>query len=167
MQPPSMERTLFFTVSLMLAVGCRSSGVPERHPAQGEAGAPQMDSVRDRAPMPSATLENTEWKLVELSAQPVRVAEGLEAPNLRLDGAQKQASGSGGCNRFTGRYELGGDSLRLGPLASTRRACLDPETSQREKAFLVALDGTRTWQVTGDTLVLSSGAEPLARLAAQ
>jgi copper homeostasis protein (lipoprotein) len=108
------------------------------------------------------TPENRAWKLVSLGDQP---APAVNAPELRLDTGQKQAVGVGGCNRFTGHYELNGDSLRLGPLASTKRACLDAAANRFESAFLKALDDARTWRITGDTLVLSGQSGPLARFA--
>ena len=117
--------------------------------------------------MPDTTLENTNWKLLELNGRSVRAAENLAEPNLQLDSAQKQAHGSTGCNQFTGRYELSGDSLRFGPLASTRRACLDSAMNQQESAFLRALEEARTWQITSDTLVLISKRGQVARFAAQ
>jgi heat shock protein HslJ len=109
------------------------------------------------------TPENRAWKLVSLGDQP---APAVNAPELRLDTAQKQAVGMGGCNRLTGHYELNGDSLRVGPLASTRRTCLDAATNRFESAFLKALDDARTWRITGDTLVLSGESGPIARFAA-
>jgi heat shock protein HslJ len=117
--------------------------------------------------MRGATLENTDWKLLELGGQPARVAGSITDPNLLLDPAQKQARGSTGCNSFGGSYELRGSSLRFGPLVSTQRACLDPVMSAQENGFLKALGETRTWQVTGDTLVLAAEAGPVARFAAQ
>ena len=106
--------------------------------------------------MSNATLENTYWKLVELGGEPARVAENIAEPHLLLHPAKKQADGSTGCNRFSGSYELRGDSLRLGPLAATRRACLDPEMNRQESTLLEAFSATRSWKATGDTLVLSN-----------
>jgi heat shock protein HslJ len=38
---------------------------------------------------------------------------------------------------------------------------------RQENSFLTALGETRTWRVTGDTLLLSGPAGPVARFAAQ
>jgi heat shock protein HslJ len=51
-------------------------------------------------------------------------------------------------------------------MASTLRACLDQDLSRQERAFLDGLGATRSWKVTGDTLVLSGEARPVARFAA-
>jgi copper homeostasis protein (lipoprotein) len=120
-----------------------------------------------KRPMPNATLENTYWKVMAIGAQPARVADNIPEPHLLLHPAQNRASGSTGCNRFTGNYQLNGDSLRFGRLAATLRACLDPDQSRQESALVQALEETRAWRVTGDTLVLSGEIGPLARFAAQ
>jgi heat shock protein HslJ len=116
--------------------------------------------------MSNATLENTYWKLVELGGQPARVAENIAEPHLLLHPAKRQADGSTGCNRFNGSYELSGDSLRLGPLTVTHRACLDPAMNRQEGTLLEAFEATRSWKATGDTLVLSGEAGPIARFVA-
>ena len=118
-------------------------------------------------PMSRATLENTYWKLLEVGGSPARVAENIAEPHLLLHPAQKQAGGSAGCNSFGGPYQLSGDSLHLGPLIATLRACLDPEMNRQEHAFLNALGETRTWQVTGDTLTLAGETGQVARFTAQ
>jgi heat shock protein HslJ len=56
------------------------------------------------------TLAGTSWTLVQSGVmQTLAFAEG-------------RASGSGGCNRFSGAYEENGTSISLGPLMVTRRA---------------------------------------------
>ena len=140
------RRALFLT--LTLAAGCVSSALPGR-----ERG-------------PAATLEDTYWKLLEVGGEPVRVPQDAREPNLRLNSLEKRVRGDTGCNSFSGAYEQGGDSLRLGPLATTLRACLDPRINQQESAYLKALEETRTWRVAGDTLLLAGKAGPVARFVA-
>ena len=112
-------------------------------------------------------LEGTTWSLVELGGQSARAAGDNGTPTLHLDAAQKRASGNTGCNSFGGEYEMSGESLRFGPLASTRRACVDEALNRQESAFLRALDGTRTWRIVAGTLVLSGEAGQVARFVAQ
>ncbi|MFL5538830.1 MAG: META domain-containing protein [Longimicrobiaceae bacterium] len=111
-------------------------------------------------------MEETTWRLVELGGRPARPA-GTDAPNLRLDGAQKRAGGDTGCNSFGGGYELSGEALRFGMLAATRRACVDDALNAQEAAYLRALSDTRTWRITGDTLVLSGESGVVARFTSQ
>jgi heat shock protein HslJ len=116
---------------------------------------------------PDATLENTYWKAVAIGDRPARVAENIREPHLLLHPADSRAGGSTGCNDFSGKYELSGDSLRFARFISTLRACVDPELNRQERAFLDALNATRSWRVTGDTLVLLGPAGTLARFTAQ
>ena len=113
--------------------------------------------------MSSATLENSYWKLVALGGAPARVVSNVAEPNLRLLPGAGQARGSTGCNGFSGPYQLSGESLRFGRLTTTLRAGADPEMNRQERAFLDALAATRTWRVTGDTLVLSGEKGAVAR----
>jgi putative lipoprotein len=140
----------------------------ESHPVLTR-GKPDSVSLmlRHAEARPDATLENTYWKAVAIGDRPARVAENIREPHLLLHPADSRASGSTGCNNFSGSYQLSGDSLRFGKLVSTLRACVDPELNSQERAFLDALNATRTWRVTGDTLVLSAGTGPLARFTAQ
>ena len=73
----------------------------------------------------------------------------------------KEFRGNGGCNNFFGTYDLNGTRLKVGPIASTKRAC--PELDQ-EREFLTALQkATRIeathlvlkfFDVNGDELLL-------------
>jgi heat shock protein HslJ len=112
-------------------------------------------------------LEGTTWSLVELGGRPARAAGDNGTPTLRLDAAQTRASGNTGCNSFGGGYELNGESLRFGALASTRRACVDEALNRQEAAFLRVLADTRTWRITGGTLVLRGDAGEVARFSRQ
>lgn len=136
---------------VVLAIGCApSGGIAAGGAASGEA----------------VPLEGTQWRLVELGGRPSRPA-GEGAPNLRLHASEKRAGGNTGCNSFGGEYELNGESLRFGVLVSTRRACLEDALNAQEAAYIRALSDTRTWRITGSTLVLSGEAGVVARFAAQ
>jgi heat shock protein HslJ len=63
-------------------------------------------------------------------------------------------SGNTGCNSFTGSYRVDGDSIEIGPLASTLAACPDEELQQQEQAYLAALQLAATFEVTGNRLDL-------------
>lgn len=131
-------------------------------------GSPDTVSLmlRRAAATPDVTVEETYWKLSALGAEASVVRDNMPEPHLLLHAADKRASGSTGCNRFSGGYELNGESLRFQPLASTLMACVDGDLSRQERAFLDALGATRSWKVTGDTLVLSGKSGPLARFGA-
>ena len=66
-------------------------------------------------------LAGTTWELAELGESPVELGSGERAPALVLDPASSRVSGSGGCNRLTGSFELAGGDLRLTPPEHLRR----------------------------------------------
>ncbi|GBQ69099.1 hypothetical protein AA103196_2128 [Ameyamaea chiangmaiensis NBRC 103196] len=88
------------------------------------------------------------WQLSVLNGEAVGAGTAI---TLGADGA---VSGSTGCNRVMGKAAITGDSVRFGPLMTTRMACA-PAAMKREQAFLTAMDATRFWRVNGPELVLS------------
>ena len=60
---------------------------------------------------------------MRLTETPVEVAERQREPHLIFAHDQRRISGSGGCNRLTGSFELDGDKLHLGRMAGTMMAC--------------------------------------------
>lgn len=104
-------------------------------------------------------LAGTAWTLQSGVDAP---ADAVPTLTLTEDG---QASGFGGCNSFGGGYELDGDSISFGPLASTQMACPEPQMAT-ETAYYQALDAVDTWAVEDGQLVLSGGNEELLRFSA-
>jgi heat shock protein HslJ len=105
--------------------------------------------------------ERTEWRLAEVNGETVAIS-GKGQPSLILDTARKMASGFAGCNNFFGSYTLDKNSLKFGPLGSTRRACPENE-SALEASFLNALERCRRWKIGDGALLLIVDDEVLAR----
>jgi heat shock protein HslJ len=72
---------------------------------------------------------------------------------FRSDG---RVTGYSGCNRFTGKYTQDGGTLIMGPLATTRMACL-PEAMEGEQEFLALLGKIRHVDRTNLQLILKDG----------
>ena len=105
---------------------------------------------------------NGEWIVVELDGK-VFSPTSSETPSLTFSAEEKRASGSTGCNRFSGTYKLDGDHLSFGPLATTSRACPD-SAGDSEIAFERALGSTAKYRVTESALdLLDSDGAVLAR----
>jgi heat shock protein HslJ len=114
----------------------------------------------------AAPLEDTYWRLAEVGGRPAIGAVGEREAHLQLGRDSARVVGSTGCNRLTGTYTSDGATLRFGPAATTRMACLEPQMGEQEQAFLAALQATERLQIVGDTLTLVGRAGPLARLTA-
>jgi heat shock protein HslJ len=63
-------------------------------------------------------------------------------------------TGDAGCNTFNGPYVVTLTKIRIGPLASTRRACPSEEVATQETHYLAALELATTFRVTGARLEL-------------
>lgn len=86
-------------------------------------------------------LADSSWVVARLSGQ-----ELVAGVPLTLDfSADGRLTGSGGCNRLNGRYQSADGSVQIGPLASTRRFCAQPEgIMTQERALIAALENSRT-----------------------
>lgn len=62
---------------------------------------------------------------------------------IAADGA---ISGTGGCNRMTGKATISEDKITFGPIAATRMACT-PAAMEQEGRFFVALRDARAWRI--------------------
>lgn len=77
--------------------------------------------------------------------------------------AATQVDGDTGCNRFSGPLAADGDTIRIGPLASTRRACA-PALMDQERRYLAALARASAWKRDNDLLILlDDGQQPVLR----
>lgn len=107
------------------------------------------------------TLEGTEWRLKELAGASVVHLPDAQGATITLHADGKRLSGSSGCNRIVGGYELSGQSLRFTPAGLTRMMCPEPLMKQ-ETAFTEALRSTTTYRLVGDKLDLLDGDRVLA-----
>jgi heat shock protein HslJ len=65
-----------------------------------------------------------------------------------------QVSGSSGCNRYFGPYQSSGQTLQIGPLASSRMLCDPPAVMDQEQAYLAALQRATQYQLENGRLLL-------------
>ena len=110
-------------------------------------------------------IESRIWRLTSLGLQPVAATGDLQRDaQIQFDGMR--VSGSGGCNRLTGGYQRDGRTLKIGPLAATRMACLDAERGALESSFVGALQATASYSLLGGNqlTLLDAGGRTLAVL---
>lgn len=103
---------------------------------------------------------NGSWTLARLNDHPLN--RMVAVPTMSIDLSQKQISGNGGCNNFTGKIQnLTASKIDLGPVASTKKACLNKNV---EPEFYPALNSISTFQLQGNNLTFydANGAKVLA-----
>lgn len=96
-------------------------------------------SQADDKPLPN--LAGSEWGL-----------QGQDAPFVQF-GANGEMTGNGGCNNFGGSYKLNGERLIIGPIMSTKKACMG-DVMQQETAFFQALQKAHRVAATRLKLVI-------------
>ena len=106
----------------LMVVACTQSRTP--------AGAPAATTSQPerRDPMGTA-LEGYHWRLQDATdKQGRRIAALLVRPTLplQLDVADGRIRITNSCNRMSADIHIDGDTLRIGPLVSTKMACADP-----------------------------------------
>ena len=107
------------------------------------------------APAPAGDpLAGSAWVLSELNGQPL-VADTTVTLQFGTDG---RASGTDGCNRYSGGYSVDGDTIQFSPNAAmTMMACPAPIMDQAT-AYMAALTGAATYVVDGASLTLVDAA---------
>ncbi len=109
-------------------------------------------------------IEGSRWALTSFGPEgsPASVLEGTTI-TAEFDAGEMNVTGSAGCNTYFGEYEVDGNDLSIGPLASTERACLGPDPTKpevgqqimgQEQSFLAALGSTRRHEVEGGVLTI-------------
>lgn len=117
-------------------------------------------TLRDDSDATLVTLEPFEptvagsWEVLSYNDGGQAIVSVLSGSTLTaVFGEDESLEGSGGCNTYSGNYEVGGDEIEIGGLAFTEIACDSPEgVMEQESKFLEALQSAQTWSVRGDTL---------------
>lgn len=114
---------------------------------------------------PDSPLAGTGWALlaIEEGGQAIQPPPAADPPTLTFstevaqDGIRRRLSGSGGCNNLVGSYRTAApDTLRLGALATTRKAC-EPEVMEFELLLTRVLTEVTSYAVEGSVLVMTFG----------
>ena len=101
------------------------------------------------------SLAGTSWELAEYAAEGATTLTAVPADvRATADFSDDQISGSGGCNSFSGTYTTDGDTIEIGPLATTEMACV-PAVTAVESGYLARLGAATTFAITDGTLTLS------------
>ncbi len=115
--------------------------------------------------MQSQDLAGTSWEVTSYNNGNQAVVGVLAETSLTaVFGEDGTVSGSGGCNNFSGSYEVDGSAITIGTLASTLMAC-EQDAMDQEAAFLAALQSAATYRVEGSTLEMRTKDDALAVLA--
>ncbi len=128
------------------------------------AGCHSAKPVSARTTSGSELLYQYQWDITELEGQPVTISSGSQPNLLFFPGKLSTVSGSTGCNKLNGSFELtGGNFIKFSPLATTKMACMGDNV---ELNFLAALAKVNNWNIINNQLLLNNGKTVMAKLKA-
>jgi heat shock protein HslJ len=157
-----VSKISFLILAALLLTSCASgavqttaSPIPPTEPAAPTAGPSSVAPTEPSAP-PAGDLQGGTWYL-----ETYKDAQGNQMPVLagsqitlefRTDGS---VGGSSGCNTYSGSYQVDGDQVQIGPLASTMMACMDPAgLMEQETAYLQVLSSATSFRLGDSQLEL-------------
>ena len=114
---------------------------------------PTQTSASQISAINQANLVQRTWTATQLGNSMLKTeANRQNLPYLNFDAATQTVTGSDSCNRLSGSYVAGRDTLQLGKLATTRMACLN--NNNLDQKLHEALNKVTHYQVYGKTLKL-------------
>ena len=133
-----MRASLLLPLALLALAGCRDQ---RQQLGQALSGKP---------PVIAGSLEG-EWQSEDLNGGgPVAHSRLMFDPG---DQGTSRLSGTAGCNRLMGGFQLNGEQLRFSRLASTQMACA-PQVMGFERRVVQALAQVRRWSLDKSNLLL-------------
>ena len=133
------------------------TGVRAADPAVELTGADgaAILTLMKKEPMPDKALEGTEWTLTGIvENEAVSSIVGDKAVTLTIADGKLHASA---CNQINGDVTVDGQTLKVGPLMSTRMACPSEEETIQEGKLISYLEAATAFEIKGATLTITSG----------
>ncbi len=132
------------TLIVLMTAGCVNSTTSTPSPSMGPSKAPP-------------SLEGTTWMLSSLLTK-----EGTTnvLPNTTVTASftNGNVTGSSGCNRYFGHYELSGQqNITFASLGSTVMYCESPGVMTQETTYILLLQNTTSYTMSANTLSLLNG----------
>ena len=110
----------------------------------------------------SQSLAGTSWEATNYNNGNQAVVGVIADTTLTANfDAEGTISGSAGCNDYFGSYTTDGDTITIGPLASTRKLCPGEGVMEQEAAYLAALETAATYSISGNTMVMRTAEDAM------
>jgi heat shock protein HslJ len=119
------------------------------------------------APSAPAGLARTTWKVVNYNNGNQAVVSLATCTEVTVSfDAGGRVTGHAGCNTYTGSFESGNGTLRVGALASTPKRCsIPPGVMDQERKFLAALRNAATYKIEGNMLWIRDAGDAMQVIA--
>jgi heat shock protein HslJ len=101
------------------------------------------------------TLTGPTWHMIAYNnGKQAVVSAEAGADVTAVFGTDGQVTGNATCNQYNGPYTAKDDTIKIGPLASTKMACPSDALNTQEIAYLTALQNAATYTIQGTHLEL-------------
>jgi len=135
-----MRRVSSTAIALVLAAGLMGLGGCESTVAANGNGGGDDPLTRE------------DWIAQTIAGKPV-----VHVGRVTLSFGEGRVSGRGGCNHYSGSVDYGKGTIKVGPLISTKMACMEDGLMQQESAYLKALQDAERYQVGADGKLTIAG----------
>jgi heat shock protein HslJ len=101
-----------------------------------------------------AALPGTSWTVTSYNNGKQAVVSVIIGTEITASFAEDgKLTGSAGCNNYTAAYEVDGENITIGPAATTRMMCAEPDgIMEQEAQYLAALETAATYRIQGDRM---------------
>ena len=121
----------------------------------GEEASPE--ATAEPPPDTNAGIEDLLWSLNSLGG--IGLVPGS---SITMDLTDGNTTGSAGCNTYDGAYELSGESISIGPLATTLKSCPEPPgLMDQENQYLTELQQIEAYSIQSDGLQMFGSQSPV------
>lgn len=99
-------------------------------------------------------LEGAEWEAISYNNGKGAVVSVIIGSKITaVFGEDGVMSGSAGCNTYNAEFSVDGENITIGPAASTRKLCNNPEgIMEQEQAYMAGLETASTYRIENDRL---------------
>lgn len=75
---------------------------------------------------------NDIWVLIQIDDKPISSGDFMKTPTLEINTKTQSLTGNNGCNSIFGKAMIYGRTVKLGPLGSTKMACMNNKINENE-----------------------------------
>lgn len=137
------------SAALLVLVGCAAP-----LPTTTTANTPESVATVPAAELTAAALVDSSWQLATYGAPDAQITVIGATPITLVFGNGGQVSGDGGCNAYSGTYQVADNTLAFGEMVSTLRACVDADVTDQEQEYLQALQSAGRFERTAEVLAI-------------
>jgi heat shock protein HslJ len=142
-----------------------SADFPKKFTIEGDSLIPAGFEKSSLRPIQNNLIE-IQWNLKQVKGENIPdTLDPYRKPHFILGMISGRITGNGGCNGFSGYYELSGQNkIRISGVISTKMACMDIGF---ENDFFDVLQNADHYKIQDNFLILMKGDQILAKLTAE